>query len=475
MRKSRNILVLLTVLMSVISMSAQSVLSIHRNDGKFNQVNLSEGTEIHHDNESDIPKMVITDWVSGEETIPLSSIDRLQLKHTDIPTFRFTFPDYPEVDNLWDKELYLQAELDIEGHGMVEDMIGLTLQVKGRGNSTWNMAKKPMRMKFSKKTSICGFKKSKNYVLLANYMDPSLMRNSIAMWLARRLEVPYYNTMIPCNVVINGHYAGSYVITEKVGINSSSVDINEEEGILFELSKEYDELYKFRSSVGSLPVMVKDPDFDELYEDNPEGPTPMERLTTWRDDFNRAEALVAEGKGLEAFDLESAVRYMLLYQIVGNGEIGHPKSLYIHKKSLEPGEKYHLGPAWDFDVAFNINLKDDGVFKPSPPNGGLWMIPMLGNLCELPEFKEKIKSLAVEYIETIYPELMEFIDSYAEMIESSGKLNGQRWPETVTSSWTEFESSYNRTKHVSELKEWLEARCDYIRERFITEKSDETE
>ncbi len=449
---------------------AQNNLSIFRNDRDFSQIKLTDETKLTHTIKGDSAFLNFTDWVKGKSSVNIASIDSCILRQSDIPVLRLTFQDYPEADCLWDKELFLHTLLDIEGNGYTDDMSGLSLQVKGRGNSTWGMPKKPMRLKFSKKTSICGFKKAKNFVLLNNYLDPTLMRNAIAMWLAKRLGVPYANTIVPCHVFINGHYAGAYTLTEKVGINSGSVDIDENEGILFELSLEFDEKYKFRSALGDEPVMVKDPDFDELYEDNPKGLSPEERLELWEKDFNNAEELTYSGKGAEAFDIESAVNYILLYQFVLNNEIGFPKSLYIHKKSLNEGEKYYLGPAWDFDVAYNFAVPTEEGFKKNSPEEGRWpwVTKLLSSLMETEEFKVLYEKRWEEFMNYILPELMEYFDYYAALIEPSAKLNGIRWSDQgPRGGWAYLQSSFDFKAHAQELREWLVSRINFLNKKPV--------
>ncbi|MDE6026843.1 MAG: CotH kinase family protein [Muribaculaceae bacterium] len=463
----RRLLFILSILCSLFA-AAQYNVSIYRNDSTFNQIKLKEGEWLSHSEGEEGFFADFEDWISGECSVPVSAIDSCVVRASDIPVLRLSFTDYPEAECLWEKELYLEAILDIEGNGFTEDEDALSLQVKGRGNSTWGMPKKPMRLKFPKKISICGFKKAKNYVLLNNYLDPTLMRNVLAMWLAKRLGVPYANTMVPCHVFINGHYAGAYTLTEKVGINSGSVDIEETEGMLFELSVEYDEKYKFRSEEWNLPVMVKDPDFDELYEDEPEGLTPEERLALWQEDFNHAEALVKEGRPEEAFDMESAVNYFMLYEFVKNSEIGYPKSFYIHKKSMGEEDKYYFGPAWDFDVAFNMLVLRDDAAAPASPEGEIWVNALIDEMKESKMFRKLYKEKREIFQEEILPEMLDYLDNYAALIEPSAKLNGLRWPESgFYGSWTAVEPSFDTKRHVDELRDWLIERAEYLRKRDL--------
>lgn len=449
------------ILSSVLPLLAFATVSgqhpyLYRHDGGFHKIDPTDFTLTH--------KIEGTDTIvcfNGEE-VPLSAIDRLDFRQTDIPTLRFTFPDNPDLKWVTSKVDYIPAILNIDGNGMVEDMENLTLSVRGRGNSTWGMNKKPMRMKFDSKTSICGFTKAKNYVLLANYIDPSHMRNALALWFARRLGLTFTNHTLPVNVYVNDSYRGMYLMTEKIGINKASVDIDETTGMLFELGKEFDEKYKFKSAGYDLPVMVKDPDFDELYEDDPEGMTPEERLAIWREDFENAESLASEGRGDEAFDLQSAVDYFLVMNFAANDEIGFPKSVFLYKENLSPESLYHFGPVWDVDVAFNFYTSESSDSMRSPEHN-LWAFGLLWDLYDMPQFQELYLQRLKELREEIYPEMMQWIREYAYTIEPGAKLDGQEWNVShAQGSWTWHHPSTDTDRFVGELTEWVEARIKHL-------------
>ena len=458
---------LIFALLAALSATAQTNISVYRNDKTFNQIKLDAGEKISHLLEGEKPVVAFNDWISGPQEMPLSAVDSFVVRQVDVPAVYINLTNYPDATVLWDKELYLDATIAIDGNGYTDDLPVTSLQVKGRGNSTWMMPKKPFRLKFPKKTALCGMKKAKSFVLLNNYIDQSMMRNAIAMWVARRLGVPYANSMIPCNVFLNGHYVGAYTMSEKVGINSGSVDIDESTGMLFELSKEFDEKYKFRSKLGNLPVMVKDPDFDELYEDEPEGLTPEERLKLWQDDFNNAERMVYGGRGAEAFDIESAVNYILLYTFIRTNELNHPKSCYIHKVSLEAGQKYIIGPAWDFDVGFNFLGPVGNSYSAAGPNSEIKVIPLLQKLMETPEFKARYAERWKEFRQEMFPDLLEFFDAYAALIAASAKYDGLRWPTAgVFDGWAYKLTTFDFHTQASALRKWLIDRAKYLDNRI---------
>lgn len=420
-------------------------------------------TGVHHLSGA-LPSLSVSYGGGRSMQLPLASVEGCDIMHPEIPTLSFRLPDYPDATQVWTKDSYADATLDICGNGFCEDLADLSVTVKGRGNSTWHMPKKPIRLKFSKKTSICGFAKAKSYVLLANFLDDSHARNSVALWLAGKLDVPYANTTVPCNVFFNDNFLGLFLLTEKVGINSGSVDIDEEEGILFELSTEYDEPYKFRSELNNLPVMVKDPDFDELFDDD-DSVTPEERLAFWQDDFNAAERTATEANPFDAFDLDSFVNYILLYNIVANHELSHPKSSYIFKEKAGEDNLYYFGPAWDFDAAFNLSVAEGSGFAQASPEIPLSLNPLYHRMALRPEFKERYAERFAYYYENVYPELMDFLSSYETVVTPSAELDGRRWPQTVSYGWCSRVPSGDMASAFRDLREWLEKRTEFLKER----------
>lgn len=450
--------------------SAASVpqLSIKERNGKFTHIELIHGTEINHINstgDSGLDLQLLLP--SGRKIeIPVMSLDSYEIVNTDIPALSFHFPDHSDAEQIFLKEDYIKATLDIHGNGVVNDMSELELTMKGRGNSSWQMSKKPMRMKFSKKTSICEFKKAKNYVLLANFIDHTHVHNTLALWLGNKLGMKYTNHYQPCDVFINDRYIGLFLLTEKVGINSGSVDINENEGILFELSKEFDEDYKFRSPKFNLPVMVKDPDFEELYEDNPEGITPEQRFKIWQEDFNYAEQLAWSGKGAEAFDLDDMVNYMLVYDIMRNGELYHPKSCYLYKLKQGKDEKYHFGPIWDFDYSMNAPTIDRGNVVYMSPKGQMSNHKFFSCITNLEEYKQKYKERFTFFYDNIFPEMLEFIDEYGAIIEISSELDGKKWNRTINYGWSAHIPSISHADNMKDLKAWLKERVEFLKQQL---------
>lgn len=106
-------------------------------------------------------------------------------------------------------------------------------EVKVRGNWTTTYEKKPLRIKFGEKQNLLGLHGGtafKNWVLLAEYKDVSLLRNKTALQLARELYADdgfYAADAQFVEVQINGQYWGVYLLTEQQQVNQNRVNVPE--------------------------------------------------------------------------------------------------------------------------------------------------------------------------------------------------------------------------------------------------------
>lgn len=115
-----------------------------------------------------------------------------------------------------------------DGDAVIEDS---TLDyIKGRGNSTWSMKKKPYNIKFEKKTDLFEMGTAKKWSLLANYTDKSLLRNVVAYNLADNLGLEFVSKCVSVDLYVDGDYYGNYLLCESVEVGDTRVDINDLEG-----------------------------------------------------------------------------------------------------------------------------------------------------------------------------------------------------------------------------------------------------
>ena len=127
--------------------------------------------------------------------------------------------EYKEPGNI----LILDKNGDVQYDGALE-------YIKGRGNSTWTLAKKPYNIKLDKKADLFEMGKHKSWCLLANASDWSMIKNQLSYDLARKLGIFTTSDTYHVNLYLNGEYAGLYMLTEKVDIGENRVDIYDLEG-----------------------------------------------------------------------------------------------------------------------------------------------------------------------------------------------------------------------------------------------------
>ncbi len=351
------------------------------------------------------------------------------------------------------KDYYLNAKFSISGNGVYENFED-SVQIKGRGNSSWSASKKPYRLKFEEKVKPFGLTKGKSWVLLANAQKGSLMANAIAMKIGQMAGAKYPNHIIPVELYMNGYYMGSYMFTEKVGMANNSVDIDEEDGYVVELdtySSADEPIY--RTGNYNLPVKVAEPDLDEYINEE----YAKDRRAAILEDSREMQTAVYTGEGLEdVMDVDATARFFLTNDLVLNQEINHPKSTYYHKNESDPEGKIAFGPLWDFDWGFGYESGStycytgatSSVIRNSMAAYAFWQ-----DLTNVEVFKKHYYKVWKEFMENnSIAELHDYIDSYYNFAKTSFQNNAYEWGSSCGFS----ESDRDRAK------QWLTDRANYI-------------
>ena len=351
------------------------------------------------------------------------------------------------------KDYYRKAKFRITGFGIYENFED-SVQIKGRGNSSWSQDKKPYRLKFAEKVKPFGLTKGKSWVLLANAQKGSLMANAISMKIGQMAGTEYVNHIVPVELYMNGQYMGSYMFTENIGLSNNSVDVDEDSGYLLELDEYYDEDYKFKTTYYSLPVNVKDPDLSEYETD---------RITKIKKQMNDFCAAVSKGEDITGMlDIDAFARFMLANDLSLNQEICHPKSTFLFKENEnDENSKFKFGPIWDFDWGYGY---ESGNYRYcySQAQTSILKTTFAGysfirDLMWYTSFKKHYYKVWKEFIENnSMDELVDYIDSYYNFAQNSFSNNALVWGSSC--DFTEED----KERH----KSWIEERKDYIYENL---------
>ena len=145
-----------------------------------------------------------------------------------------------------------------------------TVQV--RGNSSVTHPKRSFKLKFIDKQKPFAMKSDRTWNLIANYPDRSLVRNKVALALARSQVVAKVDGVYPpgmtwaadsvfTELYVNGSYRGSYQLVQSVKIDSNRVPADKKLGAVVENDPHFkaDKVPGFKGASG-MPFAFKDPD-----------------------------------------------------------------------------------------------------------------------------------------------------------------------------------------------------------------------
>jgi hypothetical protein len=275
----------------------------------------------------------------------------------------------PRVDIVTDdgqpitsKEVYTRATLGIDPQdsGLPAYLESARLRVRGNFTAT-ALQKLPYRIKLDHSAGLVGLPTSKDWVLLANFYDRSLLRTTLGMEASRRVGLPWSPRFVDVEVYLNGELKGLYQLGEGIEVDDDRVDIelaDEDEpapdgGYLLEADGYDDSDPRFETSRG-LQVYVKDPDDaeDEFVDSVAEYVEAFEDVL-YSPDF----AHPVDGYA-PLIDVDSFVDWYLVMELVKNVDAGMNNSVHLQR---DVGGLLAMGPVWDFDISGGNRMRWDGT------------------------------------------------------------------------------------------------------------------
>lgn len=166
-----------------------------------------------------------------EEATGTGSLENPPTPNAEMPVISITTDGGRGIST---SDAYTVCTVSLQGCNAMYDIGERSAGIRVRGNSTAVADKKPYRLRFDKKVNLLGLNrgaKCKNWVLLADYYDPSLMRSETAFRVAKTIlgGTVFSSDYIHVEVYINGKYNGVYLLCEQTQINKHRVGITERE------------------------------------------------------------------------------------------------------------------------------------------------------------------------------------------------------------------------------------------------------
>ena len=462
--------------------------------------------------EDDLMKWIAVTVKSGSDTA------ELEMFFSELPVVYINTEGGQAITS---KEYYINADLIIQGNEMYNSGTttlynGLT-EIRGRGNSTWAQPKKPYRLKLDKKTDLFGMGKSKHWVLLANYLDESLQRNTLAYNLSGAMGMEQMSTVF-VDVVLNGDFVGNYQLCENIVVDDTRVDIFDWEGFaedsaaviaeaegldsgdletymaenmgwitsgtvtfngvnytvanypdieipsitggyLIELDEYYDEISKFKTD-SNQPIMFKNPEFVAT---NSDMMAYVQEYIQAFEDAVQADSYTAvyDGRTVhysELYDFDALVDYWLINEIFFNEEI-NKKSTYMYK---DIDGLMYMGPIWDMDWSSG---GEGATYQTEQWATRYYSTNAQANqwykfLIQDPWFFIKAQERYWEIRNAQVADMLAELDSNEEMLTTSAAANGARWG---------YKYEYN--KYVDDLRSWFNSHLSWLDTQMATQDS----
>ncbi len=377
-----------------------------------------------------------------------------------------------DVDNI-NKWMYTDCTVDVVSDQNRFNERNRGARIRGRGNSTWTYyEKKPYRLKFDEKVDLFGMGKAKDWILLANTVDMSMLRNYTVYKMAQEFDSMKYTTDCEfAHLYVNDEYLGLYLVVEQVEEGVNRVEIGdgtdgsgtgaaakpEDTGFLLECgnggANDGQAVFwvKQKRDVSVGMVVVKSPDPEVITN---------EQIKYINNYMNSVVAAIADDdfeELCELVDIDTFVDSFICTEYILAGDMG-----YVFFAYKEPGGKLCLGPLWDYDQSSGCSehggTRYTGWDAASPHSLYLKLIKNA-------QFRQLVVDRWMEkydYIHSIPDMLYEVAEKYAVDVDA----NYTRWDNFLGSrqwrSLPEVDKLKTYPEHVDYLVTWLNNRVGWM-------------
>ena len=391
-------------------------------------------------------------------------------------------------------------------------------EIRCRGNASWeDTDKKSYQIDLVEKKGFFGMGEEKQWILLANAFDQTLLRNTVALTIAEELGLTFTPDSEHVDVYANGEYIGNYLLTEKIEIGKERVNITNLEEKMEEMNygKDLGEYEFFMEQQGRLfstkgyrierqpedisggylleiemsdrygleasgfitsrmqPVVFSSPKYASY-----------EQVSYIAERYQDFEDAVFSQDGYSPYtgahfsdyiDMNSFARKYLVEELTKNLDAAFT-SQFFYKPDDSVSTKFFAGPAWDYDKAIAASgITSEGIDLHDP--NGLYAAVQTKDsdiwyaLYKQEEFQNLVIEIYEEELESLVRGMAEKrIETYGEVILDSAMNNAIRWQIFSDEMTIEGKGSEYRER-VAELSEFLNRRLDFLNQEWRGQKS----
>jgi hypothetical protein len=332
--------------------------------------------------------------------------------------------------------------------------------------------------------SLLGMPAENDWVLYGPYNDKSLMRNVLTYEMGRRLG-RYASRWRFCEVFVNGNYQGVYTFFESVKRDSARVKIaslKPEDVSGAELTGGYICSIDWPDDGGWFSQFPPDPVQPQnnqvffQYVEPPDDeiqPEQQAYIASFVDSFERAlysPDFTNPVNGWRRFAAEgSFVDFFIINELSKNVD-AYRLSTFFYKEKITDGNKIHMGPLWDFNLAWRNadycgnNLPGGWAYRYNDFCN--WDMPgWWKRLLQDSGFRNRLKCRWLELRDGILSNnaILGFIDSTATRLEQAQQRHFQLYPVWGLYLWPNpAPLAQNYAQEISLMKSWIVQRLSFL-------------
>lgn len=400
-----------------------------------------------------------------------------------------------------DKEVKERASVSLVGADGDREYAGSVEYITARGNSTFSdVDKKSYLLKFNKAETLLDMPGAKKWILLANAIDDTKIKNEIIFRFAAAYStVPSIQGRY-VDLYLNGDYAGNYYLCEKIEIDENRLNITdlEQQTENVNYGSSYRNLVPYVSEDGKVKAMQgldnpEDITGGYLIEHIPENrydeysnafmtdsgscfamvspqPATVEQVEYICGYFNEMEAALLQDDGIhpvtgkhfsEYIDVDSWTSKYLMEEVFHDPD-AIAASLFFYKDTDSVDPHIYAGPMWDYDRAMgSYGSKNKTLDNPRQVGGyGVYVREMMQHQAVKEQVYDKFREYFVPYITN-----MVRADVYrlSREIQPSVEMDKIRWTQ-VKGYYSDYEASCDY------LVWFLEQKVDFLKEIWLEDE-----
>ncbi len=387
-----------------------------------------------------------TDKSPTNESGEYLPLDDTEYPYAGLPRLVLETKDFKEIR---DRDTPIPATMQVWGEKMPQGGI-MGLSVKGRGNASFHaMPKYSLKIELSTSFPLLGMPSNKDWVLISNFADRTLLKNYLMLNLARSLTGTYQPRSQFVELFLNREYMGVYQLSESIKVSQKRIHLPDQ-AFLFEKTTPRSEV-SFVTKRGNNFRIRHPKNFSEgLLE---------EHINRWEEYLYSAK--ISKTVVEKWLDIKSFVDIYWLEEFSKNRDGQFNRSLFY---SWLPGKTIYSGPAWDFDVSFESNW--EGRPKVTPAE---WFIKNYGWYKQLFKDPESWEFACNEWRQNraVFLLALDSLQSYAAMLEGAAKNEFKRWNSLNNTEFWGFKEPYSSyDEAVDSLQSWIRQRIAWIDEHI---------